>query len=144
MAERENCILVVDDHPPLLAALKELLEFSGYRAVTALSGEEALRLMDDVEVPALIVADVLMPQMDGYAFYEAVRARPECASIPFLFLTTQAGGEEVLKARAIGVQGYITKPFDYEDLLRAIASHLVSGGGAGDEPGQGGRDGANE
>ena len=124
MAERENCILVVDDHPPLLAALKELLELSGYRALTALSGEEALRLMDDAEVPTLIVADVLMPQMDGYTFVRELKAKNLEQTPPVIVVTAKDQLKELFVLE--GVADYVTKPFQAQDLLDKISKHLTA------------------
>lgn len=61
-------ILVVEDHEPLLTAIQEILEVEGYDVETAKDGVEALKIMRDA-APSLIVADIMMPQMDGYALY---------------------------------------------------------------------------
>jgi signal transduction histidine kinase len=74
--------------------------------------------------PDLIVADVMMPRMDGYALYGAVRARPEWVAIPFIFLTAKAEREDVLKGKALGAEDYITKPFDPEELIVAVRARL--------------------
>ena len=60
----------------------------------------------------LYLADIGMPSMDGYQFYHAVRANVEWTSIPFIFLTTRAEQEDVLKGKALGVENYLTKPVD--------------------------------
>ena len=118
-----KCILVVDDRGTLLAAVREILEMEGYTVLVALDGMQALQVMEEVR-PDLIVADILMPRMDGYTLYERIRARSEWVSIPFIFLTARAGKEDIAKGRDLGVEGYITKPFDPDALLEAIKAQL--------------------
>jgi Signal transduction histidine kinase len=116
-------ILVVDDHEPLLAAIKVILESQGYEVSTATDGLEALKVMEQVN-PDLIIADVMMPRMDGFALYEAVRARPEGVTIPFIFLTARTEKEDRLKGKGMGAEDYITKPFDPQELLVVVESRL--------------------
>ena len=116
-------ILVVDDRETLLTAVQDILEIEGYIALTATNGVKALQVMEEIR-PDLIVADILMPQMNGYALYEAVRARPEWASIPFIFLTAKAEREDVSKGKELGVEDYIIKPFEPQELLRVVRARL--------------------
>jgi two-component system, sensor histidine kinase and response regulator len=116
-------ILVVDDDQILLDGLRDMLELAGYRAVTAASAQEALASLD-VARPDVIVSDIIMPEVDGYAFFRAVRARPELASVPFIFLTARTQRSDVLTGKHLGADDYITKPFDPEDLLVAIDGRL--------------------
>ena len=74
--------------------------------------------------PDLIVADIMMPALNGYALYKTVRARPEWASIPVIFLTSRAENEDVLRGKKLGVEGYITKPFDPNELLAIVRTAL--------------------
>ncbi len=117
------CILVVDDHEPLLAAIKVILESQGYEVLTATDGLKALEVMEQVN-PDLIIADVMMPRMDGFALYEAVRARPEWVTIPFIFLTARTEKEDRLKGKGMGAEDYITKPFDPQELVVVVQSRL--------------------
>ncbi len=116
-------ILVVEDHEPLLKAIQSILEEEGYTVCTATDGLQALQMMEEIS-PALIVADIMMPRMDGYAFYEAVRARPEWVPIPFIFLTAKAEQEDVLKGKDMGAEDYLTKPFDHQELVVVVRSRL--------------------
>jgi two-component system, sensor histidine kinase and response regulator len=120
----QHCILIVEDHELLLRALRDVVEMAGYSVLTAKNGAEALEIMEKT-MPALIVADIMMPQMDGYAFYEAVRARAAWVPIPFIFLTAKADREDVLKGRSLGAEDYLTKPFDSEELIVAIQARLA-------------------
>lgn len=116
-------ILVVEDHEPLRAAIKQVLEAAHYTVLTANDGVEALEMMEKT-CPDLIVADIMMPRMDGYALYEAVRDRPEWIPIPFIFLTAKAERGDVLRGKKMGAEDYITKPFDPQELLVAIEARL--------------------
>jgi len=116
-------ILVVEDHEPLLTAIKGILEGEGYTVFTATDGEDGLQKMDNAR-PDLIVADIMMPRMDGYAFYETVRERPEWVPIPFIFLTAKAEKEDVRRGKDLGAEEYLTKPFDPQDLVVAVRSRL--------------------
>jgi len=117
-------ILVVDDHEPLLAGLQDLLETEGYVVLTATDGARALQVMEETVGPDLIVSDIMMPGMDGYTFLRRVRACLEWMSIPFIFLTTRVEEEDVLKAKNLGAEGYITKPFTPQELLATIRACL--------------------
>jgi len=119
----EQCILIVEDRGPLLAAVREILEMEGYNVLVALDGTQALQVMEEFR-PDLIVADILMPRMDGYTFYDEVRAHPEWAAIPFVFLTAKAEQEDVDRAKDMGVDAYIIKPFDHQYLLAVIRAQL--------------------
>lgn len=116
-------ILVVDDHEPLLTAIQGILEGEGYAVFTATNGAQALEMMDEV-VPNLIIADIMMPRMDGYALYEAIRDEQEWVTIPFIFLTAKAEREDKLKGKNMGAEDYLTKPFDPQELVVAVRSRL--------------------
>lgn len=122
-----QCILVIEDHPPLLMAIQGILETAGYNVLTAVSGAEALEVMAEVQ-PDLIISDIMMPQMDGYAIYEATRARPEWASIPFMILTARTDNEHRLRAKELGIDRFITKPFKVPNLLATIHDQLEQAG----------------
>jgi signal transduction histidine kinase len=116
-------ILIVDDHEPLRAAVQMVLETEGYDVLVAANGVHALDLLEEYH-PDLIVADIMMPGMDGYDFCRAVRARPEGVSTPFIFLTARSEREDVLKGKALGVEDYLTKPFHPEELLVVVRARL--------------------
>jgi putative two-component system response regulator len=74
--------------------------------------------------PDLILADILMPEMDGYALFEAVRSRPEWISIPFIFLTARRERKNILAGKRLGADDYLLKPISPDDLLTAIRARL--------------------
>jgi DNA-binding response OmpR family regulator len=116
-------ILVVDDQPEHLRAVRMLLEGAGYSVVLCSSAAAALAAME--ERPAtLVLADVAMPQMNGYQLLEEVRRHPEWDSVAFVFLTARALDSDIRYGKSLGVDDYLTKPIQPEDLLAVIAGKL--------------------
>jgi CheY-like chemotaxis protein len=127
-------VLVVDDTPPLRLLLRINLELEGFEVEEAMDGQDALdRLttMADSELPDLITFDVVMPRMDGFDAAEAVRADPRYDHISLVMVTTQAGPADRLRAQQIGVDAYVTKPFEPEELTETLQQVLVGRGAVG-------------
>ena len=116
-------ILAVEDHDLLLLAIRDILEVEGYTVVTATDGVDALAKLKDF-TPDLIIADISMPRMDGYRFFEEVHANPEWVPIPFVFLTARAEREDRLRGKALGAEDYIIKPFDPQELVVVVKSRI--------------------
>ncbi len=116
-------ILLVDDDPGILEGVEDLLKLSHYHVLTATDGRVALQVMQTC-VPDLIVSDIMMPDMDGYQFYEAVRSNPQWTTIPFIFLTARGQQSDIQRGNRLGADYYIVKPFEPEDLLAAISGRL--------------------
>lgn len=116
-------ILLVEDNEVLRDGLKSLLEHEGYVALVAGDGNEAIEVMNEA-TPDLILSDILMPGLDGYGLFEAVRKRPEWISIPFIFLTARREIQYVLAGKRLGAEDYLLKPISPDDLLTAIRSRL--------------------
>jgi two-component system sensor histidine kinase/response regulator len=116
-------ILLVDDDPAILEGVVDLLRFYGYNLITAIDGKTALELMQG-QTPDLVISDIMMPEMDGYEFYEAVRSNADWAPIPFIFLTARGQTVDVRRGKSLGVDDYLVKPFEPEDLLIAIRTKL--------------------
>jgi putative two-component system response regulator len=117
-------LLIVEDNHELRNGLKEMLTFEGYTVLAASNGLDALEQMNSIS-PDLIVSDVTMPGMDGFAFFEAVRARPEGVSIPFIFLSARGDREDVMRGRSLGAEDYLVKPLTRTELLSAIQARLT-------------------
>jgi DNA-binding NarL/FixJ family response regulator len=122
--ERKATILIVDDEPSERAAIEDMLKFNGFEVQSARDGIEALDLMRQ-QVPDLILADIVMPEMNGYQFYDRVRGKPEWLWIPFIFLTGKDSAGDVRYGRELGVDAYILKPFEPHDLLAAVLGKLA-------------------
>ena len=116
-------ILVVEDHVHLLHGLRLNLEAEGYRVVTALNGIEALGILEERPVN-LILTDISMPKMNGYQLYERVQQNPAWARIPFVFLTSRTMDSDIRYGKELGVDDYLTKPIELEDLLAVVKGKL--------------------
>jgi two-component system response regulator VanR len=116
-------ILVVDDQPEILDNLELLLEAEGFQVLTARDGIEALALLQSHPVD-LILADIAMPRMNGYQLHERVRENPQWVAVPFLFLTARALDSDIRYGKELGVDGYLTKPIQPEDLLATVQGRL--------------------
>ncbi len=121
-AEDAGKILVVDDIPENVRLLEAVLVPHGHQVVPATSGEQALELVK-TEQPDLILLDVVMPGMDGYAVCRALRSDEETAMLPVIMVTSSIGQEKT-KAIAAGADDFIPKPFNQEELLTRVKSLL--------------------
>jgi len=117
-------ILVVEDHESLLSAIRDILEAEGCTVFTATDGIQALERMEE-SCPDLILADIMMPRMDGHELYAEIRARPQWVQIPFIFLTAKAERADILKGKELGAEDYLTKPFDPQELVVAVRARLA-------------------
>ena len=115
-------VLVVDDNEDLRSFLASQLARK-YRIQTAADGVEGLEHARNLR-PALIVADVMMPKMDGYELCKRLKADAGLAPIPVILVTAKAGSEAVVEGLEIGADDYVTKPFSIEELEARIAAHL--------------------
>lgn len=120
MAER---LLVVDDEPNLLRAVAVTLRAEGYEVTTARNGKEAL-VQVARSVPDLIVSDIRMPVMDGYQLARSLRGAPHTSLVPIVFLTAKGETEDRVEGFRTGVDAYLTKPFEPEELLAVIRNIL--------------------
>jgi CheY-like chemotaxis protein len=114
---REALVLVVDDEPDHRTMMREALEDEGYRAETAVHGAEGLARIRAGFRPDIIILDLRMPVMDGWAFMTELKRDPELASIPVV-VTTQAG-DRVLTSAPVSA-GYLAKPFEAHRLIETI------------------------
>lgn len=114
-------ILVVEDVPNVLELLVVTLRFKGYPVITARNGQEALEKII-AERPALVITDILMPKMDGYALAHRLRSDPNTSQIPIIFLSaTYVTPEDKSFAISIGAVRFIEKPIDTEEFLLTVA-----------------------
>lgn len=117
MGQPQKTILVVDDEQQLALAVKIRLQSVGYKVVTAHDGQQALELVA-TEKPDLVILDVLMPVMDGYTCLRELQARFGRGKIPVVVLTARDRMKDLFELE--GIEDYVVKPFDYEDLLLRI------------------------
>jgi DNA-binding NarL/FixJ family response regulator len=121
---RENKrLLLIDDDPNLILLVKDYLEFRGYEVITAENGREALEILNQ-DVPDMIICDVMMPEMDGYALVEHVRQDSRTSWIPVLFLSAKGQSQDRVKGLNTGADVYMVKPFEPEELVAQVESSL--------------------
>lgn len=119
-------VLVVDDDPAIRKVLTTTLELEGYEIDVAVDGEEALARVEE-RVPDLMILDVMMPKLNGLDVLERLRGQEETSNLPVILLTAKSSQEDQWEGWRRGVDYYMTKPFDVEDLLRFI-DFVFSGG----------------
>ena len=127
MSTKTGYLLVVEDIADILNLLEATLKFKGYRVMTAHNGEEALEIVHK-ERPDLIIADILMPKMDGFSMVHRLRINPETRRIPVVFLSaTYVAPEDKAFALSLGATRFIEKPVDLPTFLPIIEKLLQQG-----------------
>jgi putative two-component system response regulator len=123
MRAKMTRILLVEDDAPLLEVMRCLLEAEGYEVCPAMNGKQALELFGTY-LPNLVISDIMMPEMSGYELLESIRALQEGITIPFLFLSARTERSDVDRARSLGVDDYLFKPFDASELINAVHARI--------------------
>ena len=116
-------ILLVDDEPDLIDTIQCRLEANNYIVTTACNGEEGLSKASD-EKPDIILLDTNMPVMNGHEMLERLRKTPELKNIPVIMCTALCEAQDIETANSYGISDYVTKPFDYADLIEKITAAL--------------------
>ncbi len=116
-------VLIVDDETDVLDAVKFSLELEGIECLVANDGihglEEARR-----HQPDLILLDVMLPKLDGYEITRRLRSDPACEHIPIIMLSARAQAQDISVGEKSGADGYVTKPFDIDDLVARVKECL--------------------
>lgn len=113
-------IMVVDDDEGFVDIIKKVLEKEGFTVISALSGNECLEKLA-VEVPDLILLDIMMPEMDGYKVIDRIREKENTKTIPVAMVTALAAqGDQIKGFEETDIVGYITKPFRKEELVSTV------------------------
>lgn len=126
MGIEKGYLLIVEDDPDILNLVQTTLNFSGYRVKTARNGSEGLDVVAQ-EHPELVIADIMMPKLDGFGFVHRLRINPETRAIPVVFITaTFVSAEDRDFALNIGVTRFIQKPLNLDEFLVTIKELLSS------------------
>ncbi|MBW8011497.1 MAG: response regulator [Chloroflexi bacterium] len=127
MSKEQGLIMVVEDTHQIRELLEATLRFQGYTVDSAQDGEEALEKISK-QPPELIITDLLMPNMDGYALLYRLHGNPETRHIPILVLSaTYVSREDKEFALILGAQEFMEKPFDISEFLLKIGEMLAQG-----------------
>jgi CheY-like chemotaxis protein len=116
-------ILIVEDEPKNMTLTRDLLKISGYETIEARDGKEGVEKAKAAK-PNLILMDIMMPKMDGYAACTAIKADQSTSHIPVVMLTAVGYDLNKKLAKQMGADGYVTKPFSRQQLLDAITPLL--------------------
>ncbi|GAA3233334.1 hypothetical protein GCM10010468_65880 [Actinocorallia longicatena] len=125
MADSLGRVLVVDDDEVIRQLIAVNLQLEGFEVDTAVDGLDCLERVRDV-APDVITLDVMMPRLDGWETAVKLREDPETAGIRVVMITARAQDRDVVRGREIGVDAYVTKPFDPNELIRTVRD-LASG-----------------
>jgi DNA-binding response OmpR family regulator len=117
-------ILLVDDNTTNLQILFQALSPEGYELLIAQSGEQALETALEVK-PDLVLLDVKMPGIDGFETFKRMRAAAATSGIPVVFISAHANVESMEEAMALGAEGYLTKPFQFDEVVAKVAEVLA-------------------
>jgi len=120
MPSRKASVLVVDDDVRILRMMQRILELEGYRVLMASNGKAALDVFNEEE-PALVLLDIMMPDMDGYTVCRRIR---EFSQIPIVMVTVKGNEEEKVEGLDAGADDYVTKPFSSKELTARVRAVL--------------------
>ena len=116
-------ILIVEDEPGVMAAIRFLMEQQGYQVWVAEKGEDALDLVSKNK-PHLVLLDIMLPGMSGWEVCEMIRLNPDYREVKIVFLTARRDAAEITRGLALGANAYITKPFNNDQLVAKVKSLL--------------------
>lgn len=118
MKEKKK-VLVIDDENDILLIIKSALHEEGYDVTTANNGYDGLALAEDAS-PDLIILDIMMPEMDGFEVLQQLKENEKTAQIPVVILTGLSSKDKIREALNKGIDYYIVKPFEYQDLVSKV------------------------
>jgi len=122
--QKNSLILVVDDSYTNLLIISSLLKYSGFDVSIASDGESALQQVECSKLPDLILLDLVMPGIDGFETCKRLKSNPTTSDIPVIFMTGMADIDSKVKALELGAVDYIIKPFQSEEVLARLKTHL--------------------
>lgn len=117
-------ILIIEDDTGLCQTTSDFLDREGYSSLQAHDGLNGIKVAME-EMPDLILCDIALPQLDGYQVYKTLQQNSSTEPIPFIFLTAKTEKEDIRAGMNLGADDYITKPFDFDELLTAIQTRLA-------------------
>lgn len=123
MAGKKRILIVEDDEVNIRILTKILAPTYDVSAVT--DGAQALRLLEKDPVPDLVIADVMMPNLDGLGLLRAMKGHPRTKAVPVILVTAKSAPRDIIDGINAGARHYITKPFKMEDILQKVRKILV-------------------
>lgn len=113
-------ILIVDDESDIVETLAFMLKQKGYECICAYDGEEGLKLAKECK-PDLIILDVMMPKMNGYKICRLLKYDSKYKNIPIIMITARSQEEDKVIGEETGADEYITKPFEFSEVIEKIS-----------------------
>lgn len=123
MVDEKNKIVVIDDNPDNTFLIRKLIESSEIEVFTAETGIDGLNIITSESID-LVLLDIMLPEMDGYQICKIVKDNPKTAHIPIIFLSAKFTKDDIIYGFRAGAVDYITKPFNREELIVRIQTHL--------------------
>src|SRR5690625_4836849 len=117
---QKQTVMIVEDETGIREMTERFLKKEGFRVIAAINGEQALQKLE-MKVPDLILLDIEMPGLDGFAVCKKIRQR---MTVPIIFLTVRRGTLDKVKCFDLGGDDYVTKPFEFEELLARIKANI--------------------
>jgi len=121
-----HSVLVVDDEPNIVLSLEFLMKNEGHEVRVAKDGAEAISAFQE-KVPDLVLLDIMVPKLDGYAVCESIRANPDWQHVPIIILTAKGRETEKEKGLSAGADDFVTKPFSTRDVVERVEKLLSAG-----------------
>ena len=122
MSERKT-ILIVDDEPDIVSLTEKFLKLGNFTTITCNNGKEALKVVEDkYEEIALVLLDVMMPGLSGYKVLETIKTNEKYKDVLVVLFTVKSFNEDIQKGKELGADGYLTKPFSGNELLKYVES----------------------
>lgn len=123
MTQEKHRILLVEDEHHVRDIAKIVLELEGFEVIEAENGRKALDVLEK-DTPDLIITDIMMPEMDGVEFFLTLKESDRTSSLPVIVLTVKSQFEDIKYASLLGMDEYMTKPFDPRDLVKRVRKLL--------------------
>ena len=116
-------VLIIEDNSDILENTTEILELADFKVSNAKNGKEGIDQAIKVK-PDVILCDIMMPEANGYDVLQDLKKNDTTKNIPFIFVTASVEKKDVLVAMDMGADGYLKKPFESEDLVNLVRSHI--------------------
>ena len=120
----KKTILIIEDHDDIRENIVEILELSGYKTYNCENGKKGYEIALK-KIPDLIVCDIMMPEMDGFALLHLIRKGENTRNIPFIFLTAKTERSDFRKGMEMGADDFITKPFSRDEIIVRLRAHIT-------------------
>ena len=125
LMEKDTEILIVEDSPTQALKLQYILEQHDYRVAVANNGQKALNYLKE-HTPALVISDIVMPEMDGYEMCRKIKERESLKDIPVILLTSLSDPADVIRGLQCGADNFVTKPYQEDFLISRVKSALIN------------------